>query len=92
MKSDALIIEGLKKLQPTPKMDLQKTVSAEKITGVTKIPSGACTGELIESDPNDWKDAKCTDDSGSAGSGGMAKVQAGLVVAMAAAVMTALTV
>jgi hypothetical protein len=59
-KSDDKIIESLKKIQPSPPMNLQKTVSLEKITGVTKIPSGACSGELIASDPNDWKDAKCT--------------------------------
>ena len=47
-------------------MDLQKTVSAEKITGVSTIPTGACTGELIESDPNDWKNVKCGEDTGSA--------------------------
>ena len=41
-------------------MDLQKTVSAEKITGVATIPSGACTGTLVASDPNDWKTAKCS--------------------------------
>lgn len=92
-KSDELIIEGLKKIQPTPTMDLQKTVSAEKITGVSEIPTGACTGELIESDPNDWKSVKCGEDSGlnlasspSASSGWSRNTNSWRVVEIAAAV------
>ena len=63
-KEDDKIIEGLKKLQPVPAMNLQATVSAEKITGVTTIPSGACSGTLIASDPSDWKIVKCGTTSG----------------------------
>ena len=42
--SDTRIVNMLKKLQPSPALDLQSTVSTEKIDGVVTIPSGACKG------------------------------------------------
>ena len=54
--SDELIVEKLKSIQPYPPLDPQVTVTAEKITGVTKIPSGACSAPLIPADPKrDWR-------------------------------------
>jgi len=53
--NDHRIRNMLQALQPNPPLDLQSTVSAEKIDGVATIPSGACTGTLLPADSSlDW--------------------------------------
>ena len=67
--SDARIVKMLKKIQPKPALDPQKTVCAEAVTGVKAIPQGSCTAPLIAADPNtDWHcTLNCTNIGASSG-------------------------
>jgi len=62
-KGDERIVEKLRALQPQPPLDLQRTVSAEPITRVRRLPGGAgCGDALVPADPGtDWRcTANCT--------------------------------
>jgi len=43
---DDQIVSDLRKIQPTP-IDTKRTISPEKVTLISKVPRGTCTGTLI---------------------------------------------